>query len=181
MYVGLEFNNGGKDLEKFEFRNASQAFAAWQQVVHSLAVAEEESQFEHRDLHWGNVLVKETTNKKVTFRLAGDVYSVDTLGVETTIIDFSLSRLTSREDKCTIFNDLAQDPTLFTAGGLDKGGDYQFDIYRMMKQANNNSWEEFRPRSNVFWLHYMLSKMTTEVYYKVLQAGIASYLFGQKS
>ena len=63
--MGLEFNNGGKDLEKFVFRNASPALAAWRQVVHSLAVAEEEAQFEHRDLHWGNVLIKETSNKQV--------------------------------------------------------------------------------------------------------------------
>jgi serine/threonine-protein kinase haspin len=43
-------------------------------VAHTLAVAEEEAQFEHRDLHWGNVLVKETAAKQVSFRLAGDVY-----------------------------------------------------------------------------------------------------------
>jgi hypothetical protein len=96
---------------------------------------------------------------------------VDTLGVETTIIDFSLSRLTSGADNCTIFKNLAEDPTLFAAAGLDKGGDYQFDIYRMMKRANGNSWEEFLPKTNVFWLHYMLAKMTTDVYYKVRLVG----------
>ena len=60
----------------------------------------------------------------------GVEYKVETSGIQTTIIDFSLSRLTSLTDSCTIYNNLAEDPTLFTAKGLDKGGDYQFDVYR---------------------------------------------------
>ena len=31
-YIALEFNNGGKDMEKFQFSNGMQAFAAWKQV-----------------------------------------------------------------------------------------------------------------------------------------------------
>ena len=61
-FVSLEFNNAGRDLEKYVFKNASQAFACWRQVAHSLAVAEEEMGFEHRDLHCGNVLVKEVSS-----------------------------------------------------------------------------------------------------------------------
>jgi len=163
-FIALEFNNGGKDLEKFTFKHASQALQAWKQVAHSLAVAEEELQFEHRDLHWGNVLVKETTDKFVNFTLGGDTYQVETGGVLTTIIDFSLSRLSM--DKVTIFNNLSEDPTLFTARGKDQpGGDYQFDIYRKMRELNNNEWESFQPKTNILWLDYMLDKMTTEVYY----------------
>ena len=77
LYIALEFNNAGKDLEKFKFKHASQALQAWKQVAHALAVAEEELQFEHRDLHWGNVLVKETTNKFVQFTLGGDTFQVE--------------------------------------------------------------------------------------------------------
>ena len=167
LYIALEFNNGGRDLEKYEFAHASQALAAWRQVVHAVAVAEAALSFEHRDLHWGNVLIKATDRKFVNYIVDGNCYRVDTLGVETTIIDFSLSRLTSREENCTIFKNLAEDPTLFTAQGLKAGGDYQFDIYRMMKQSNNNNWEQFNAKTNIFWLHYLLEKMITEVYYKV--------------
>ena len=76
LYIALEFNNAGKDLEKFTFKHASQALQAWKQVAHTLAVAEEELQFEHRDLHWGNVLVKETDDKFVQFTLGGDTFQV---------------------------------------------------------------------------------------------------------
>ena len=134
-------------------------------MAHALAVAEEGLKFEHRDLHWGNVLVKETTQKTVDFTLGGDTYQVETGGVLTTIIDFSLSRLTM--DKVIIFNNLSEDPSLFTARGKDQpGGDYQFDIYKKMKDLNGNNWEPFQPRSNILWLDYMLDKMATEVYYK---------------
>ena len=75
-FIALEFNNGGRDLEKFVFKHGSQAFQAWKQVAHALAVAEEEMEFEHRDLHWGNVLVKETSDKYVSFSLGGDTYQV---------------------------------------------------------------------------------------------------------
>jgi len=38
-------------------------------------------------------------------------------------------------------------------------GDYQFDIYRMMKEHNSDSWIEYRPLTNVMWLHYILNKL----------------------
>ena len=47
------------------------------QVAHTLAVAEEAMDFEHRDLHWGNVLVKEVKGTRVCeYKLDGDVFKV---------------------------------------------------------------------------------------------------------
>ena len=44
-----------------------------------MAVAEQAMEFEHRDLHWGNVLVKEVKGVKVCeFRLDGDLFKVHT-------------------------------------------------------------------------------------------------------
>lgn len=39
------------------------------QTALSLAVAEQACQFEHRDLHWGNLLVQRDSNKAVACRL----------------------------------------------------------------------------------------------------------------
>jgi serine/threonine-protein kinase haspin len=41
------------------------------QVVFTLAVAEEAVEFEHRDLHWGNVMVRPAEYRTVAFRLRG--------------------------------------------------------------------------------------------------------------
>ena len=182
-FIALEYGNGGRDLEKFVFRHPGQAWAAWQQVAHTLAVAELELSFEHRDLHWGNVLVKETKEKEVQYRLAGDTFTVDTEGVSISIIDFSLSRLSTGGH--TIFSDKTTDPTLFTALGKDKpGGDYQFDIYRKMKYHNKEDWEKFSPKTNIFWLHYILDKMVDKdgVHYsKKCKSTTKVYKSGMKS
>ena len=60
----------------------------------SLAIAERALEFEHRDLHWGNVLIQRTSESTLNYMLGGASISVDTHGVRVTIIDFTLSRLT---------------------------------------------------------------------------------------
>ena len=64
----------------------------------SLAIAELSLQFEHRDLHWGNVLVKRTQKNMLHYNLCGDDHELDPHGVQVAIIDFTLSRLTKGEN-----------------------------------------------------------------------------------
>ena len=49
-------------------------------------------EFEHRDLHWGNILVSKTANSCQSFVLDGQNFEIATDGVVATIIDFTLSR-----------------------------------------------------------------------------------------
>ncbi|CAG9830334.1 unnamed protein product [Diabrotica balteata] len=160
LYIVFQMAYGGKDLESFVFNNAMQAYSMFQQVALGLAIAEEELQFEHRDLHWGNVLISTVeTNKIVSFTLENKTYNIPTIGVEVAIIDYTLSRI--EHDGVVIFNDLGLDPDLFTAEG-----DYQFDIYRLMQEKNRNNWKDFEPFSNLLWLHYILDKAILGLRYK---------------
>lgn len=59
----------------------------------SLAIAEMSLEFEHRDLHWGNVLIKPTDQTAITYILEEETKEVATNGLKVTIIDFTLSRL----------------------------------------------------------------------------------------
>lgn len=124
-FVVLELSNGGKDLEHIVLNNAAQGLAVFDQVAHAMAMAEKALLFEHRDLHWGNILVRESDEKTIPFKHKDECYEVETMGVKATIIDFSLSRMTLPGHSCVIFNNLAEDEELFQSEG-----DYQFDIYR---------------------------------------------------
>ncbi|KAL3319884.1 Serine/threonine-protein kinase haspin [Cichlidogyrus casuarinus] len=116
--------------------------AIWKQVAAGLAVAEDQLSFEHRDLHWGNILVldslRETSspscayclesNRFENFKLGGHDINIESHGVKPIIIDFTLSRITYKGEY-PIFLDLGKDPELFECEG-----DYQFDIYRLMRR-----------------------------------------------
>lgn len=52
------------------------------QVTFALAVAECSLEFEHRDLHWGNLLISRTNNDVENFTLFDKTYSVPTSGVK---------------------------------------------------------------------------------------------------
>ena len=52
------------------------------QITFALAVGESEIEFEHRDLHWGNVLIAPSKAKAVQFTLEGNKFKVPTKGVK---------------------------------------------------------------------------------------------------
>lgn len=68
------------------------------QAVLTLAVAEATIEFEHRDLHFGNILVRAVpeTAAAVPFRLRGREVAVAAEGARVTLIDFTLSRMRHR-------------------------------------------------------------------------------------
>ena len=96
LFVAIEFANGGRDLEHTKLKNATQGLSIFLQIAHALAVSERALEFEHRDLHWGNILVKEceaNPEDTVLFRVSlEETYSVQSAGVLATVIDCSLSR-----------------------------------------------------------------------------------------
>ncbi|DBA71502.1 TPA: hypothetical protein ACH3X2_011289 [Trebouxia sp. C0005] len=150
LYVVFVFADGGADLERFELRSFEESQSILLQTALSLAIAEEACEFEHRDLHWGNLLVHRDSNKTISCRLRGHVIEASTSGVTVTLIDFTLSRLTALTGDVA-FCDLAADPELFTG----PKGDVQADTYRRMKKATKNRWQGHCPATNCLWMHYL--------------------------
>ncbi|XP_041127658.1 uncharacterized protein LOC121327584 [Polyodon spathula] len=154
LFLILVFEFGGTDLENMQSKLSSLAVAKsiLHQVTASLAVAEQALCFEHRDLHWGNILVKKTNLKEVKYTINGITHNVVTNGVHINIIDYTISRLEIED--LTVSCDISTDKQLFMGQG-----DYQFEIYRKMREENNNSWSEYNPHTNVLWLHYLTDKL----------------------
>ncbi|KAJ9101743.1 hypothetical protein QFC21_003082 [Naganishia friedmannii] len=140
-YAILFLDNAGTDLESYRFGKACgwrQAVDVLWQIADALSAAEEKADFEHRDLHEGQVLV-----------------STAALGeLQTTIIDFGLSRarVPGREDP--IWSAIPDD--------VFDGQGEQWDVYRAMRshiEALGGEWDQFYPTTNIMWLHYLTRRL----------------------
>ncbi|CAH8590776.1 unnamed protein product [Schistosoma turkestanicum] len=158
QWMVLESEFAGEPLANVRFNTCREARSVIEQIALSLAAAESALQFEHRDLHWHNVLVRPTRQWKLRYRVGGVSYAVLTEGIQVTIIDFTVSRLCHEGN--IVYVDLSESPEIFECEG-----DYQFDIYRIMRENNRNDWRPFHPSSNLYWLHYLMGKLLNETSY----------------
>ncbi|KAL9174976.1 hypothetical protein ABFS82_02G085800 [Erythranthe guttata] len=142
--------HGGRDLESFVLSNFDEARSLLVQVTLALAVAEAAYEFEHRDLHWGNILLSRKDSRTLQFTLEGKKIQVKTFGLLVSIIDFTLSRMNTGED--ILFLDLSSDPEIFEG----PKGDKQADTYRKMRDVTDECWEGSFPKTNVLWLQYLV-------------------------
>jgi serine/threonine-protein kinase haspin len=161
LYAVFVLENGGRDLERFALRCGAEARAVLLQAALALAVAEEALQFEHRDLHWGNVLLARAPDGGGVARhtLRGVPFAAATEGLTVTVIDFSLSRVAPRGGRgAPICCNLEDDPELFCG----PKGEAQFDTYRKMRKAVRADWTAFVPATNALWLAYLADTLLTK-------------------
>ncbi|CAK4034053.1 hypothetical protein DOTSEDRAFT_52281 [Lecanosticta acicola] len=177
LWAVIEMQDAGTDLERsVENGDCTSVWKVWDifwQVVLSLAKGEEGAQFEHRDLHLGNICVRAASHGA-----AADVDITRKLGftsLETTIIDYTISRCIM-PDSSIAYSDLSRDEALFQG---DSTEEYQYDIYRYMRSAlffdapmadfysreslNDRSWEQYHPQTNLVWLHLVLYKLLEQI------------------
>ncbi|EJW04141.1 HASPIN protein kinase [Edhazardia aedis USNM 41457] len=65
MYGFLLMKDGGKDLEKFIFRDLFEILCFILEIIKIIYNLEKKYKFEHRDLHWGNILISRKTESKI--------------------------------------------------------------------------------------------------------------------
>eukprot|EP00873_Tetraselmis_striata_P040156 jgi/Tetstr1/460420/TSEL_005681.t1 len=150
LFIVLSFAEGGVDLEHFELESAREAISVLHQVTLTLAVAEKACQFEHRDLHWGNILLRRSDQASASCTYNSNALSLDTSGVEVVLIDFTLSRLITSDGELA-FCDLESDPELFQGPKAD----CQAETYRRMRKVCRRQWAGAYPATNALWLHYL--------------------------
>lgn len=168
LYCLLHLSDGGEDIETVSLTSWTQALTIFAQTVDLLAQAEEEAEFEHRDLHWGNVLVEKLAAEKddephIVALSWPDLLEVDKSRLRTTIIDYTLSR--ARLNSSAVATcDLYSQKSLFRG---DADEDYQFEVYRLMRKhvrnaARQDEEQGFYPGTNLIWCHYLIRKLLEE-------------------
>ncbi|KAM0793107.1 hypothetical protein ACM66B_000587 [Microbotryomycetes sp. NB124-2] len=160
VYAVICLENAGVALEDFKIKTWQQAASVLWQVAKICAAAEREHEFEHRDLHWGNVLLRETPIETALEKLSltsstSNMYDAAQTGLEAVLIDFTLSR--ARLACGDIVYDPFDDECVF-----EGEGDYQYDVYRNMKRHVKGKWASFCPLTNVMWLHYLAHKLVKD-------------------
>ncbi|KAL1946497.1 hypothetical protein VTO73DRAFT_14601 [Trametes versicolor] len=168
LYAIIVLPNGGPDLEAYTFSTPTktgwrQACSVFWQVARTLADAEELVSFEVRKhslpftpVAWvANILVKNVTSMKGAAGRKSRASMDDAAhGVLVTVIDLGLARMDAHDAGGHRVH-----WTPFDEETFEGEGDYQFDVYRMMRQHNGDAWEDYRPLTNVMWLHYLAVKL----------------------
>ncbi|KAJ1985132.1 hypothetical protein H4R34_000209 [Dimargaris verticillata] len=160
LYAVQALAHAGTTVANFEFQSLAQVQSLLGQLIHTLAVAEHELKFEHRDLHWDNVMLAPTSRTTATYRVPDQpdsthrIVKVPTAGLHVNIIDYTFSRLET--DPNHVFYVDIKDKDMFAGTG-----DRQFDVYRDMQTANGGDWHTFNPRTNAMWLAYLVDKLLT--------------------
>lgn len=184
LWAVIEMQDAGNDLERMvENGDCTSIWKVWDifwQVVLSLAKGEEGAQFEHRDLHLGNICVRSSSpSSSSSNRTIDPKRKLGFTPLETTIIDYTISRCLM-PSSTVAHTDLSLDPALFEGDSTDE---YQYDIYRYMRgllfldnafaeihnlsdedvEATGRTWEQYHPQTNLVWLHLVLYKLLEQV------------------
>ncbi|TBU19239.1 haspin serine/threonine kinase [Ordospora colligata] len=149
-YGVLVMADGGVSLEDTKFTNCAEINRFLKNVAKVLANLETKYEFEHRDLHWGNILIN---SEKVN------------------LIDFSLSRIKSNGK--VIYEDLNAKEWLFEG---DEQTDIQFGVYKQMRLLSHSDWKAFIPESNVLWMKYLVQKAFSKIRFRGRSSLISQYI-----
>lgn len=193
LWAVIEMQDAGTDLENVVIEDIWSVWDVFWGVVLAVGKGEESMRFEHRDLHLGNICIRShspddslsspsirTTRRKLGFT-----------GLETTIIDYTLSRAdmddtsilnpssSAPSEPDVAFLNLELDPAIFEGDATEE---YQYEIYRYMRasmylldpladlgsrweeaKSGGHTWREFHPQTNLLWLHFVLFKLLEDM------------------
>ncbi|KPM35768.1 hypothetical protein AK830_g10804 [Neonectria ditissima] len=172
-FLVVELGDAGKALEDWKLETEAQIWDIFFLEAIALARAEDIAMFEHRDLHEGNLCIKQRRTPTEMGPISNGVFGFS--GLDITILDYGLSRAEdlSIDDAVPVAFDLEKDLGLFTSTHAP-----QCKVYRQMRsfllradrkclppEAHDTpyaqgidgplSWDAYAPYTNVLWLAYL--------------------------
>jgi len=150
---------GGNQLNCYKCLSPKEGLSIASQLIASIAIAEEELEFEHRDLHSSNILIKKTNEEFAKYCINGNPFCIKLNGYFVTIIDTTFSR--SNFNNEIVFNDLTR---LFSHLVSNENCKRELDrIYFEEKVLTQNKWDSFCPKTNLLWVKRILTEIRVKV------------------
>ncbi|KJR82949.1 uncharacterized protein SPSK_04108 [Sporothrix schenckii 1099-18] len=176
-FLVIELGDAGRALEDTTLDSVSQLWDVFLHVAIALARAEDQIHFEHRDLHEGNLCVRQVAPPRCKDEADDSPVVFGFSGLDITILDYGLSRGEDVDDDDRsepIACDLEKDLSLFTSTHAE-----QCKVYRQMRShllkgdrvhlppdchgtpydagpdGAPISWKDYHPYTNVLWLAYL--------------------------
>ncbi|KFM59735.1 hypothetical protein X975_11713, partial [Stegodyphus mimosarum] len=129
------------------------------QLASALAVAEEAYNFEHRDLHLGNILIQRTDSVSLKYTIYDLHFSVQTVGHQAFIIDFNLSRIYGGDKVYCVSLDSCVSKDESFCEVSENSWLHHGTIYKIMLEYSRGNWENFMPITNIIWLKYLIENI----------------------
>ena len=172
LWLLMEMTDAGQDLDVIlstarlqkTFFSVQETWDIFWGVAEALMRGEAQAEFEHRDLHPGNICIKlrdeplDMTTEHGIPRLSER---------EVTLIDYTQSRLTLESGDILA---TAIDESIFRQNDTDPVAQRQYNMYRDMRDmvktekkpgiAISQMWGEYVPTTNVLWLDYILAELS---------------------
>ncbi|KAK8123492.1 GSG2- Protein Kinase [Apiospora kogelbergensis] len=174
-FLAVELGDAGTALEDFSLNSTDQMWDIFLHVAIALARAEAQVEFEHRDLHEGNLCIRQT-GEPILLEDRDTAAFFGHSGLEITILDYGLSRASGDadlEESEPIAYDLERDLSIFTSEHAP-----QCRVYRQMRSFLVHGdrtcippmghqvayqegidgpicWAIHEPYTNVLWLAYI--------------------------
>ena len=191
LWLLIEMSDAGTDLatllrgafpdgtylnkeEKGARLNLYQAWDIFWSVAEALAHGEMNAEFEHRDLHPGNICIKRKPVRSQSASDEGDsTLAPRYTNLEVTLIDYTLSRVILENGE-KIYNSM-DDDGLFEGKGRSAVDRQQYNTYRHMRDVVGfhrdqildvkieNLWSLHFPKTNLLWLHHILFVLLKEI------------------
>lgn len=168
LWLLMEMTDAGEDIDSIlgTFRRQKRLYPIHETmdifwgIAEALMRGEVQAEFEHRDLHGGNVCIKirdepvDLTNEHGATRWSK---------YEVTLIDYTQSRLTLQSGDVLA---TAIDESIFRQIDDDPDAQEQYEVYRIMRDivkkerkpgvTMSQMWKGYVPMTNVLWLEHML-------------------------
>lgn len=142
----------GVDLENTIFSSYMEVHVFLENLFSTISSLENRFHFEHRDMHWGNIMIKGSKTYLIDFnftRLEAKLF-------DGRIYDLNFNSGTSK----ILFTNLNKEKWLFEG---DDEVDFQFYIYKRMKMSCNGDWRSFNVESNLLWIIYIIDKLWSKI------------------